>query len=85
MFFAFTRGYLSKVKETISQIELEHLIDGAITMTYECGLRFLSDYLNGNKYFKPKEGQPEDINLRRGLTQLKLAQDMIKKEIKNGY
>lgn len=82
MFFAFTKGYLSKVKETISQIELEHLIDGAITMTYECGLRFLSDYLNGNKYFKIDY---PNHNLIRCKTQIHLCKQIInsQKELNN--
>ena len=48
----FTKGYLEKVKDSITDIELTNLINGALIMTYECGLRFLTDYLNNNCYFK---------------------------------
>ena len=45
-------------------------------------MRFIGDYLNGDEYFKLKEGQPEDLNLKRGLVQLHLAEDMNAKEEK---
>jgi hypothetical protein len=47
---------------------------GAVTMTLECGLRFLTDYIDGDKYFRVE--YPEH-NLDRSRCQLKLAQDMI--------
>ena len=43
-------------------------------------MRFLGDYINGDEYFKLKEGQPENLNLKRGLVQLYLAEDMKTKE-----
>ena len=53
------------------------LPDGAITMTYECGIRFLTDYLSGDTYFKThREGQ----NLDRCRTQFKLVADMEQKK-----
>ena len=49
---------------------------GAKTMTFECGMRFLTDYLQGDKYFKiHREGQ----NLDRCRTQFKLVEDMEQK------
>ena len=46
---------------------------GAKVMTYECGMRFLTDYLQGDTYFKThREGQ----NLDRCRTQIKLVEDM---------
>ena len=49
---------------------------GAKVMTFECGMRFLTDYLEGDVYFKiHREGQ----NLDRCRTQLKLVADMEKK------
>jgi len=42
-------------------------------LTYECGIRFLADYLNGDTYFKTsREGQ----NLDRARTQFKICQDI---------
>ena len=49
---------------------------GAKVMTYECGIRFLMDYLQGDIYFKiHREGH----NLDRCRTQMKLVADMEKK------
>lgn len=46
---------------------------GAKVMTYECGMRFLTDYLEGDHYFKiHREGH----NLDRARTQFKLVEDM---------
>jgi hypothetical protein len=46
---------------------------GAKLMTLECGVRFLTDYLNGDKYFKIHR---PDHNLDRCRTQFKLVADM---------
>jgi hypothetical protein len=45
-----------------------------VAMTVECGVRFLTDYLDGDKYFKIHYGYQ---NLARAKCQLKLAKDMI--------
>ncbi len=53
--------------------ELDNLPLGAKTMTLECGLRFLTDYIDGDRYFAVhREGQ----NLDRTRTQIKLVKDM---------
>jgi len=73
LFKAFTNGFLQETGSTITKKELELLPFSAILMTYECGIRFLSDYLNGDTYFKTeREGQ----NLDRTRTQFKLISDM---------
>ena len=60
----------------LTQKELELLPLGAKTMTMECGVRFLTDYLDGDHYFAiHREGQ----NLDRARTQFKLVADMEKK------
>ncbi len=74
-FEALTKGFLSRVGSTLSEEEKETLALGAITMTTECGLRFLTDYIDGDNYFKIDH--PEH-NLDRARCQLKLAQDMIR-------
>ena len=71
---AFARGFVSVVKDTLSEKEKETLALGAITMTVECGLRFLTDYIDGDKYFSTDH--PEQ-NLDRARCQLALAKDMI--------
>lgn len=56
--------------------EIEMLPEGAMTMTFECGMRFLTDYLEGDTYFKiHRDGQ----NLDRCRTQFKLVKDMEEK------
>ena len=49
---------------------------GAMVMTYECGMRFLTDYLEGDHYFKVHR---EGHNLDRCRTQFKLVKDMEEK------
>lgn len=49
---AFTRGFVGKVREMMTEKENETLALGAFAMTVECGVRFLSDYLDGDKYFR---------------------------------
>ena len=46
---------------------------GAYMMTLECGLRFLTDYLNGDTYFRIKH---PTHNLDRARNQMKLVEDM---------
>ena len=48
---AFTRGFVSTVSSMMTAKEKETLALGAFAMTVECGVRFLSDYLDGDKYF----------------------------------
>lgn len=72
---AFYNGFTSVLKNHITKNELETLPLGAITMTIECGIRFLTDYLDGDKYFKTDY---LEHNLIRSKCQLKLAKEMIK-------
>ena len=55
---------------------MELLPMGAKVMTFECGMRFLTDYLQGDTYFKIHR---EEHNLDRCRTQFKLVSDMEKK------
>lgn len=74
-FRVFTRGYV-RACPNLTARELELLPLGAKTMTIECGVRFLTDHLDGDQYFSVhREGQ----NLDRARTQFKLAADMEKK------
>ena len=77
LFEAYTKGFLEGCGGSLTQEEICMLPDGAITMTYECGIRFLTDYLSGDTYFKThREGQ----NLDRCRTQFKLVADMEQKK-----
>ena len=57
----------------MTQTELDYLPFGAKLMTFECGMRFLTDYLNGDTYFRIHR---EHHNLDRCRTQFKLVADM---------
>jgi hypothetical protein len=72
-FEAFAKGFLREVKGIATQGELESMATGAILMTYECGMRFLTDYLNGDVYFRIRR---EQQNLDRARTQMKMLQEM---------
>ena len=73
LFEAYAEGFLSACGESLTACERAHLRDGAKMMTLECGVRFLTDYLSGDTYFKTsRDGQ----NLDRCRTQFKLVKDM---------
>jgi hypothetical protein len=76
-FKAFASGFLNEIGDRISENERKTLVLGSITMTAECGLRFLTDYIDGDKYFKTS--YPEH-NLVRARCQLKLAKSMLEKQ-----
>ncbi len=72
-FRAFSEGFLGEVGSCLTAKEREYLPLSALMMTYECGIRFLADYLNGDTYFKiHRPGH----NLDRARTQLKLVCDI---------
>lgn len=73
LFEAFTKGYLEIAGSVLTPEEIDHLPDGAKMMTLECGTRFLTDYLNGDVYFKTSR---ENHNLDRCRTQFKLVSEM---------
>lgn len=72
-FAAFTEGYLSEVKSVLTEREIELLPFSILLMAYECGIRFLTDYLNGDTYFKTT--YPEH-NLVRARNQFRYAQNL---------
>ncbi|MEG1801937.1 MAG: aminoglycoside phosphotransferase family protein [Lachnospiraceae bacterium] len=72
----FVRGFLKECGSSLTKLEIELLPMGAKIMTLECGIRFLTDYLQGDVYFKTHR---EAQNLDRCRTQLKLVQDMEEK------
>ncbi len=73
LYEAYTRGFLEGAQGGLTDAELAYLPWGARLMTLECGIRFLTDYLDGDHYFRTHyEGQ----NLDRCRTQFKLVSDM---------
>lgn len=76
LFDVFTKGFIEGCDGKLTSREIELLPMGAKIMTYECGMRFLADYLQNDIYFKTS--RPEH-NLDRARTQFKLVADMEKK------
>ncbi len=70
MFEALVEGYLNGC-DCLSPLEIENLVTGGKLMTLEVGIRFLTDYLEGDVYFKADR---EAHNLDRCRTQLKLVE-----------
>lgn len=75
-FEKYTQGYLDATRDVLWDKEIELLPLGAKLMALECGMRFLTDHLNGNVYFKIHR---EAHNLDRCRTQLKMVEDMEQK------
>ncbi len=75
----FAKGYLEQMGSKLTEREFELLPFSAKLLTFECGTRFLTDYLNGDTYFKIHR---ENHNLDRARNQFKLVRDIIAKEDK---
>lgn len=76
LFAAYTDGFLSAAGDALTPLELDTLPDGTILMTFEVGIRFLADYLNGDVYFRT--AYPEH-NLVRARNQFRLVEEMERK------
>ncbi len=72
-FKAYVDGYLDSVGKSLTEDEIALLPFSAKLLTFECGMRFLGDYINGDIYFKID--YPEH-NLVRARTQFKLVEDI---------
>ncbi len=76
LFDIYARGFIEGCGGKLTEREILELPMGAKTMTYECGMRFLTDYLQGDTYFKVHR---KGHNLDRCRTQFKLVEDMEQK------
>lgn len=76
LYDAFSEGFLKGCGGSLTETEKEMLPMGAKLMTMECGIRFLTDYLQGDRYFRIH--RPHQ-NLDRARTQIALAADMERK------
>lgn len=74
-FKAYAKGFLSEAGSRFNQCEIDNLAFSSKLMTLECGMRFLTDYINGDTYFKTD--YPEH-NLDRARCQFALVSDMEK-------
>ena len=73
---AFAEGFVPQIRDMVTARELETLPDGVLAITLELAARFLTDYLNGDVYFKCKKPKH---NLVRTRAQVALAKDIAKK------
>lgn len=73
MFRAYTEGYLSQRRDTLTPAELEWLAFSTRYITFEQVLRFLMDYIDGDTYYKTKYSEH---NLVRTRAQYRLLQSM---------
>lgn len=76
LYETYVKGFIEGCGGALTETELEMLPMGAILMTFECGMRFLTDYLEGDHYFKIHR---ENHNLDRAHTQFKLVKEMEEK------
>lgn len=76
LFEAYTKGFVEEMGDNMTAKEIELLPMSAILLTFECGMRFLADHIDGDTYFKiHREGH----NLDRARNQFKLVYDMEQK------
>ena len=73
LFEVYVDGFLSETAESLNDAEIENLAFGAKLMTFECGIRFLTDYLEGDVYFRTTHAEH---NIVRARNQFKLVADM---------
>lgn len=73
IFRAYTRGYLAGMNGSLTPRELELMPASVFTIAIELGIRFLTDYIDGDKYFSTSF--PEE-NLVRARNQIHLAKDL---------
>jgi hypothetical protein len=79
MFEAIAKGYIEGTAGALLQIEKENMVTSGKLLTFECGIRFLTDYLQGDVYFKTKR---EAHNLDRCRTQFALVKSLEEHEEK---
>jgi hypothetical protein len=75
-FSAFAEGFVPQIIGKVTDSEIKTLPDGVLAITLELAARFLTDYLNGDTYFKCKK---INHNLFRARAQIALAKDVFSK------
>ncbi len=73
IFEALAQGYLAAARPFLNQAEIAHLTVSGIVITFEIGLRFLTDFLAGDVYFKTKR---PGHNLDRAANQFALVRSL---------
>ncbi len=73
LFEGYAKGFLEQTKDTLNEVEIDHLAFSGKLFPYIIGLRFLTDFVDGDNYFKIHH---EGHNLQRARAQFKLLQSM---------
>ena len=73
-FESFSKGFVGEIKGLLTDVEKQTLVLGAFTMTVEVAVRFLTDYILGDVYFR---NIYPGHNVDRTKNQIALAQDML--------
>jgi hypothetical protein len=73
LFEAHASGYLSETRNTLNDVEKEYLAFAPLLITFIMGLRFLTDFIDGDHYFRIHH---ENHNLQRAMAQFKLVESM---------
>jgi len=73
LFEGYAKGFLQETKDTLNQTEIDHLAFSGKLFPYIIGLRFITDYVDGDNYFKIHH---EHHNLQRARAQFKLLTSM---------
>lgn len=72
LFEVYSKGFLGALEGALTDTEVKNMPLGSIMMTLECGMRFLTDYLDGDNYFKISK---DKHNLIRCRTQFRLVEE----------
>jgi len=67
-------GYIKEMKSFLTEDDYHYIYDAIFIITFELAIRFFTDYLEGNVYFKKIDYKEQ--NLHRGLTQFRLAESI---------
>ena len=73
LFEGYAKGFLQETRSTLNQVEIDHLAFAGKLFPYIIGLRFITDYIDGDNYFKTHH---EHHNLQRARAQFKLLTSM---------
>jgi hypothetical protein len=73
LFEQLASGYLSTARTFLTPAETDYLAFSAKLLTFECGMRFLTDFIDGDNYFKVHR---QGHNLDRCRTQFKMVREM---------
>jgi len=73
LYRSYAEGYLSETRDTLNRTEKEFLAFAPLLITFEQAVRFLTDYIDGDTYYRIHH---EHHNLRRTRAQIRLVESM---------